>query len=99
MLSRSSSERRANSMGRRYRALLHRDWLVLRVPHGHYHHGNVEDETFRLDTLGACLQPDRLIESQEGHVTRDAYGPIMVLCCCAKGYLEPLYLVFRFGVS
>ena len=24
---------------------------------------------------------------------RDAYGPVMVLCCWAKGYQEPLYLV------
>jgi len=50
-------------------------------------------QTFRLDTLGACLKPGRLIELQDVHVTRDAYGPIMVLCCWAKGYQEPLYLV------
>ena len=48
---------------------------------------------FRLDTLGACLKPGRLIEVQNVHVTREAYGPIMVLCCWAKGYQEPLYLV------
>jgi hypothetical protein len=24
--------------------------------------------------------------------TRDAYGPVMVLCCWAKGEAEPLYL-------
>jgi hypothetical protein len=52
-----------------------------------------EGETFRLDALGACLKPGRLIELQEVHFTRDAYGPIMVLCCWAKGYQEPLYLV------
>ena len=52
-----------------------------------------EGETFRLDTLGACLKPGRLIEVQNVHVTREAYGPIMVLCCWAKGYQEPLYLV------
>ena len=50
-------------------------------------------QTFRLDALGACLKPGRLIELQDVHVTRDAYGPIMVLCCWAKGYKEPLYLV------
>jgi hypothetical protein len=49
--------------------------------------------TFRLDTLGACLKPGRLIEVKNVHVTREAYGPIMVLCCWAKGYQEPLYLV------
>ena len=52
-----------------------------------------EGETFRLDALGACLKPGRLIELQEVHFTRDAYGPIMLLCCWAKGYQEPLYLV------
>jgi hypothetical protein len=46
--------------------------------------------TFRLDTLGACLKPGRLLELKEVHVTRDAYGPIMVLCGWAKGYQEPL---------
>jgi Transposase DDE domain len=52
-----------------------------------------EGETFHLDTLGACLRPGRLIELQEVYVTREAYGPLMVLCCWAKGYQEPLYLV------
>jgi hypothetical protein len=31
--------------------------------------------TFRLDTLGACLKPGRLIELKNVHVTREAYGP------------------------
>ena len=26
-------------------------------------------------------------------MTRAAYGPILLLCCWAKGYQEPLYLV------
>ena len=26
-------------------------------------------------------------------MTRDAYGPVMLLCCWAKGYQDPLYLV------
>src|SRR5215510_14750280 len=51
-----------------------------------------EGAPFRLDALGACIQPGRLIELQNVHVTREAYGPIMVLCCWAKGYQEPLYL-------
>src|SRR2546426_8602445 len=50
-------------------------------------------ETFRLDALGSCLKPGRLIELQEVHCTREAYDPIMVLCCWAKGYQEPLYVV------
>ena len=55
--------------------------------------------TFRLDTLGACLKPGRLIELKEVHVTREAYGPIMLLCCWAKGYHEPLYLVSNMATA
>ena len=58
-----------------------------------------EGETFRLDTLGACLKPGRLIELQEVHFTRKAYGPIMVLCCWAKGYQDPLYLVSNMATA
>jgi len=58
-----------------------------------------EGETFRLDTLGACLRPGRLIEWQEVYVTREAYGPIMVLCCWAQGYQEPLYLVSNLATA
>jgi hypothetical protein len=56
-------------------------------------------ETFRLDALGACLQPGRLIELKEVHYTREAYGPIMVLWCWAKGYQEPLYLVSNMATA
>src|SRR2546427_1427681 len=52
-----------------------------------------EGTTFRLDTLGACSKPGTLIALQEVKFTRDAYGPVMVLSCWAKGYQEPLYLV------
>ena len=44
-----------------------------------------EGATFRLDALGACLKPGRLIELKEVHCTREVYGPIIVLCCWAKG--------------
>jgi DDE family transposase len=54
---------------------------------------------FRLDTLGACLKPGRLIEVKNVHVTREAYGPIMVLCCWAKGYQDPLYLVSNMATA
>ena len=30
---------------------------------------------------------------KEVKITRDAYGPVMVLSCSAKGYHEPLYVV------
>src|SRR5216684_3099718 len=52
-----------------------------------------EGETFRLDTMGTCLKPGRLIELKDVRFTRDAYGPILLLCCWAKGYQGPLYLV------
>lgn len=52
-----------------------------------------EEETFSLKELGACLKPGRLIELQEVDFTQDAYGPVMGLCCWAKGHAEPLYVV------
>jgi hypothetical protein len=48
---------------------------------------------FRLDALGACRKPGPLIEFKEVKITRDAYGPVMVLSCWAKGYQEPLEVV------
>jgi Transposase DDE domain len=58
-----------------------------------------EGETFRLDTLGACSKPGTLVALQEVQVTRDAYGPVMVLSCWAKGYHEPLYLVSNMATA
>src|SRR5262249_3156464 len=58
-----------------------------------------EGATLRLDTLGACLRPGRLIELKEAYVTREAYGPIMVLCCWAKRYQEPLYMVSNLMIA
>ena len=52
-----------------------------------------EDETFHVEELGACIKPGRLIELKEVQFTRDAYGPVMLLCCWAKGHAEPLYVV------
>jgi len=52
-----------------------------------------EGETFRLDTLGVCSKPGTLIELKEVHFTEAAYGPVMLVCCWAKGYQDPLYLV------
>jgi hypothetical protein len=50
-----------------------------------------EDITVHLDFLGSSIKPGRLIELKEVQFTRDAYGPVMVLCCWAKGEAEPLY--------
>ena len=58
-----------------------------------------EGETFRLDTLGACSKPGTLIALQEVKFTRDAYGPVMVLSCWAKGYHDPLYLVSNMATA
>jgi hypothetical protein len=58
-----------------------------------------EGETFRLDTLGACSKPGTLIALQEVKFTRDAYGPVMVLSCWAKGYHEPQYLVSNMATA
>jgi len=58
-----------------------------------------EGLTFNLDFLGSSIKPGRLIELKEAKFTRDAYGPVMVLCCWAKGELEPLYLVSNLSSS
>jgi hypothetical protein len=44
-----------------------------------------DGERFRLDTLGACIKPGTRIEWSEVLLTREDYGPIMLLCCWAKG--------------
>jgi len=49
--------------------------------------------TFRLDTLGACRQPGTLVAFSEVWFTRAHYGPIMLICCWAKGCKAPLYVV------
>jgi hypothetical protein len=54
---------------------------------------------FNLDLLGSSIKPGRLIELKEVQFTRDAYGPVMVLCCWAKGESEPLYLVSNMSVA
>ena len=48
---------------------------------------------FNLDLLGSSIKPGMLIELKEVQFTRNAYGPVMVLCCWAKDEVEPLYLV------
>ena len=58
-----------------------------------------QGETFCLDTLGTCLKPGRLVAFSEAHFTEAAYGPIMLICCWAKGYKDPLYLVTNMAVA
>ncbi len=54
---------------------------------------------FNLDLLGSSIKPGRFIELKEVQFTRDAYGPVMVLCCWAKDEAEPLYLVSNLSLS
>jgi len=58
-----------------------------------------EDLTFHLDFLGGSIKRGMLIELKEAQFTRNAYGPVMVLCCWAKGEAEPLYLVSNMSVA
>jgi DDE family transposase len=50
-------------------------------------------ERFRCATVAACIKPGTLVELTEVRVTEAAYGPVMLLCCWAKGYKEPLHLL------
>jgi hypothetical protein len=58
-----------------------------------------QGETFRLDTLGTCIKPGRLVAFSEVRFTEAAYGPIMLICCWAQGYHDPLYLVTNMTVA
>jgi DDE family transposase len=58
-----------------------------------------EDMTFHLDLLGSSIKRGMLIELKEVQFTRDAYGPVMVLCCWAKGEVDPLYLVSNMSLA
>jgi hypothetical protein len=66
-------------------------WYACRTSKGNT--ATWENETFDIAELGACIKPGRLIELKEVAVTREAYGPVMLLCCWAKGHAEPLYVV------
>jgi Transposase DDE domain len=54
---------------------------------------------FNLDLLGSSIKPGMLIELKEVQFTRNAYGPVMVMCCWAKDEAEPLYLVSNLSVA
>jgi hypothetical protein len=54
--------------------------------------------TFHHDFLGHRIKPGMLIELKEVQFPRDAYGPVMVLCCWSKGEVELLYLLKIGGV-
>ena len=52
-----------------------------------------DGERCRCETVAACIQPGTLVALTDVHVTANAYGPVMLLCCWAKGYHEPLHLL------
>jgi hypothetical protein len=58
-----------------------------------------EGVKFNLDLLGSSIKPGMLIELKEVQFTRDAYGPVMILCCWAKDEAEPLYLVSNLSLA
>jgi hypothetical protein len=59
-------------------------WSSVCRPGGHMT-ASWQGETFRLDTLGRCIKPGTLVACSEVHCTAAAYGPIMLICCWAKG--------------
>jgi Transposase DDE domain len=58
-----------------------------------------EGVKFNLDLRGSSIKPGMLIELKEVQFTRNAYGPVMVLCCWAKDEAEPLYLVSNLSLA
>ena len=52
-----------------------------------------DQEPFRLDAMGVHLKIGHVVSLPEILFTSKAYGPVMVICCWAKGNKEPLYLV------
>ena len=52
-----------------------------------------DGDRFRCETVASCIKPGTLVELRDACVTEAAYGPILLLCCWAKGYKDPLYLL------
>jgi hypothetical protein len=42
-------------------------------------------ERFRCETVAACIKPGTLVALRDVRVPEAAYGPLMLLCCWAKG--------------
>ena len=58
-----------------------------------------DGDRFRCETVAACIKPGTLVALRDVRVTEAAYGPLMLLCCWAKGYQDPLYLLTNMGVA
>ena len=44
-----------------------------------------DGERFRCETVAACIKPGTLVALTDVRVTEAAYGPVMLICCWAKG--------------
>lgn len=55
--------------------------------------GRWDGERLRCAPVAACLKPGPLGVLPEVHGTEAAYGPVMLRCCWAIGYQEPLHLI------
>jgi hypothetical protein len=58
-----------------------------------------DGDRFRCETVAACSKPGTLVALRDVRVTEEAYGPLMLLCCWAKGYQDPLYLLTNMGAA
>ena len=52
-----------------------------------------DGERFRCETVASCITPGTLVALTDVRVTAATYGPVMLLCCWAKGYKDPLHLL------
>ena len=53
-----------------------------------------DGDRFRCETVGSMYQARDPSRAHGMRASRTAaYGPVMLLCCWAKGYKDPLYLV------
>jgi hypothetical protein len=44
-----------------------------------------DGDRFRCATVAACIKPGTLVAWRDVRVTEEAYGPLLLLCCWAKG--------------
>jgi hypothetical protein len=44
-----------------------------------------DGDRFRCETVASCIKPGTLVTLKDARVTAAAYGPVMLLCCWAKG--------------
>ena len=58
-----------------------------------------DGETFRCATVASCIKPGTLVELTDVRVTQEAYGPVMLLCCWAKGYKEPRHVITNMAAA